>query len=263
MITALLDADVLLHRAASSAEAKYKFDEGQECVSVDFPAAKARMQELIQEWSRPMFPDKIVLCLSDPTGAYFRKTIYPPYKSHRSGHARPLLFKNLRSHVEEAYECQWRPGIEADDCLGILSTHPTKYPGTRIVVSTDKDLLQVPGLLYRPHRPTEGVQKVTAEAGDRWHLMQTLMGDSTDGFRGIPGIGPKKAEKILSTLLMLDTGRRRASDWEKVLNAYRLARLTPADALLQARVARILRAGDYHQEIGVRLWTPPEQQEKQ
>lgn len=256
--TAILDADLILHRASSAAEAKYRFDEGAECVSTDFPAAQDKARELIQDWSRPLFPDRIVLALSDPSGKYFRKDIYPPYKAHRSGNAKPLLFKNLRSWLEEQYECVWKPGLEADDVCGILSSHETKYPGTRIVVSTDKDLLQVPGLLYRPHRPTEGVQKVTEAEGDRWHLMQTLMGDSTDGFSGIPGIGPKKAERILS-----DPARNKAwSLWDRVVFAYKQARLSPADALLQARVARILRAGDYHQDIGVRLWVPAEQQQE-
>jgi len=257
--TLILDADLILHRAASMAQALYRFDEGAECVSTDFAAAKDKAQSLVHDWSRALFADRIVLALSDPTGRYFRKEIFPAYKSHRSGHAKPLLFKNLRSWAEESYECVAKPGLEADDVCGILSTHPSKYPGTRIVVSTDKDMLQIPGLLYRPHKPKDGVLEITPAEADRWHLIQTLTGDSTDGFKGIPGVGPKKAVKILDAPVRRHTTHSvvcDCHDWSRVSGAYVRAGLSHADALLQARVARILRHGDYHQDIGVRLWSP-------
>ena len=34
---------------------------------------------------------------------------------------------------------------------------------------------------------------VSKEEGDRWHLIQTLAGDQTDGYGGVPGIGVKRA----------------------------------------------------------------------
>lgn len=262
MNTVILDADLILHRAASAAQATYRFDEGAECVSADFNAAKDKAQSLVHDWTRRLFPDRVVLALSDPTSNYWRKQVLPSYKAHRGVHKKPLLFKNLRAWAEEAYETVCMAGLEADDVCGVLSTHPTKYPGTRIVVSTDKDLLQIPGYLFRPHKPDDGVLTVTLPEADRWHLLQTLAGDATDGFKGIPGVGPKKAAKILYADPGPHTTHHPYCDcqpWARVERAYVRAGLTPDDALTQARVARILRHGEYHKDVGVKLWSPEQE----
>jgi DNA polymerase-1 len=65
-------------------------------------------------------------------------------------------------------------------------------------------------------------------------MYQTLVGDTSDGYPGCPGIGPVKAEKVLGM----------PPNWQDVVGAYRAAKLTEADALVQARVARILRYGE-------------------
>ena len=76
--------------------------------------------------------------------------------------------------------------------------------------------------------------------------MQTLTGDVTDGYKGCPGVGEKKAETIL-----------KKGTWEEVLKAYEAAKLTEQDALQQARVARICRVEDFNYKLGdVNLWTP-------
>jgi DNA polymerase-1 len=256
--TAILDGDLILHRAASATQQTYEFPSGP-CISASFPEAKRRATEFIVEYARAVEADHVVVALSDPTGAYFRKTIFPAYKSHRTGTAKPVLYINLREWVQGEWETVCKPGLEADDVCGILSTNPTKYPGRRVIVSVDKDMLQIPGLLWRPHQKNSDVLEITPAEADRWHLIQTLTGDSTDGFKGIPGVGPKKAEKILDGPPRPHTTHSSACDctpWAKVDWAYARAGLTAADALLQARVARILRFGDYHQDIGVRLWSP-------
>jgi DNA polymerase-1 len=256
--TAILDGDLILHRAASATQQTYEFPSGP-CISASFPEAKRRATEFIVEYARAVEADHVVVALSDPTGAYFRKTIFPAYKSHRTGTAKPVLYINLREWVQGEWETVCKPGLEADDVCGILSTNPTKYPGRRVIVSVDKDMLQIPGLLWRPHQKNSDVLEITPAEADRWHLIQTLTGDSTDGFKGIPGVGPKKAEKILSVPCpecQETPPFEPCSPWNRVTAAYERAKMTPADALLQARVARILRHGDYHQDIGVRLWSP-------
>jgi DNA polymerase-1 len=86
---------------------------------------------------------------------------------------------------------------------------------------------------------------VSEREADRNHMIQTLTGDRTDGYPGCPGIGPARAEKIV------DGG------WDAVVDAYVKAGLNEATALTQARLARILRKGDYVRKTGlVKLWTP-------
>ena len=57
------------------------------------------------------------------------------------------------------------------------------------IVSPDKDMRQIPGKLYNLDEMTE----IDPEEGRRWHLVQTLAGDQTDGYGGVPGIGVKRA----------------------------------------------------------------------
>lgn len=80
-------------------------------------------------------------------------------------------------------------------------------------------------------------------------MFQTLCGDSTDGYKGCPSVGAKTAEKILD----VPTGDM----WSEVLATYEKKGLTYEDALIQARIARILRGDEYNLDTGeMNLWTP-------
>ena len=81
-------------------------------------------------------------------------------------------------------------------------------------------------------------------------MYQTLVGDSTDGYKGCPGVGKVKAGRML-------TGLKQVEMWEAVVEAYKRKNKTEEDALQQARVARICRATDYdYKEKKVKLWCP-------
>lgn len=134
----------------------------------------------------------------------------------------------------------WHNGI-----MGILSTHPKLVPGKRIIVSEDKDLQTIPGWIWNPAKDAKP-RYISEEQADYFHLYQTLVGDTTDGYKGCPGIGKTKAPGILQE-----------GGWEAVRSAYARKGLTEEDALLQARVARICRASDYDfKKQEVILWNP-------
>ena len=111
------------------------------------------------------------------------------------------------------------------------------------IVSDDKDMKTISGRLYRPM--SDELLEISAEDADRYFLTQVLTGDTADGYKGVPGIGPKKAEAIL--------GPR--PHWGAVEKAYIDAGLTRDDAIQQARLARILRWSDWHEGEPM-LWTP-------
>jgi DNA polymerase-1 len=180
------------------------------------------------------------MCLSD--SANFRKDLTPTYKSKRKETRKPIVFRPLLEWVKETYDPVIKPRLEADDVLGILATHPDRV-GKCVIVSDDKDMQTLPCTLYR-----QGVLKVISEdEADYFWAFQTLTGDSTDGYQGCPGVGPKKAESILTA----------KPYWPKIVNTYRKAGLTEDDALLNARLARILRFSDWDvTNQQVKLWTP-------
>ena len=131
--------------------------------------------------------------------------------------------------------------LEADDALGIYAT---KEPG-HIICSPDKDMRQIPGQLFDL---TQEVVEITPEMGDRWHLIQAMAGDQTDGYAGIPGIGIKRAEALLEA---------NGATWQTVVEAFAAKDLDESVALMNARLAKILQCDDYdftNQEP--RLWNP-------
>ncbi len=121
--------------------------------------------------------------------------------------------------------------------------HTSGHYKDSIIISEDKDMLTVPGKLYRGGE----LLTVTPEMARYQHMYQTLTGDATDGYPGCPGVGPKTAEKLLQGAP--------EGFWGVVVQAYEKAGLTEDDALLNARMAYILQAENW-KDGEVKLWQP-------
>lgn len=250
-VTALLDGDVMIYESASAAEKRMDFD-GESVTHVDMPAALANFDARVETIRKHTGADRVIVALSDPTRRYWRHDIYPNYKASRGVSTPPIARKAVREHSERAYSVIHRPGLEADDILGILATDPAAFPGDKIIVTTDKDLRQIPGLHLNPAKLANGVFTVDEAAGDRWHMCQTLTGDAVDGYPGCPGVGRVRAEKILNDA---EPGRV----WDAVVAAYVRRGKSPDDALRQAQVARILRSSEWDYTLRAPiLWRPQE-----
>jgi DNA polymerase-1 len=158
----------------------------------------------------------------------------------------------LREAVEQDYSCKAFPTLEADDVMGVLATHPGLSKNHQcIIVSQDKDMKTIPTTVWN------GKDLVTysEQEADYWHMYQTLVGDTSDGYKGCPAIGKVKAEKLLTEVL-IQPGLPQPY-WPTVVKAYEKAGLTEADALVQARLARILRWSDWDNEKKQPiLWSP-------
>jgi DNA polymerase-1 len=220
--------------------------------------------------------DKVVLCFSCPTGRYFRHDIAEDYKSGRTG-VKPVAYSGLLDMLREGDDLfVHHGGMEADDVMGILATAGGE--DETVIVSGDKDMQQVPGLLLDMLNPEQGVQTVSVEEADRFFYLQALTGDTVDSYPGCPGVGRVSAEKLLDSgrpLVkhehVLSRGPRKGevedrwvpaeepgSPWEIVVSAYAKAGLGLDYALSQARLARILRHGDVDPETQTPiLWRPP------
>jgi DNA polymerase-1 len=82
--------------------------------------------------------------------------------------------------------------------------------------------------------------------------MQTLTGDATDGYKGCPGVGPVKAKRILDKAIEEDIDM-----WDAVVDTFIKAKLSRDEAILQARMAYILRKDQYDGlDIYPKLWYP-------
>ncbi len=147
----------------------------------------------------------------DPPGPTFREEKFAAYKETRAPTPDDLrsqisyvktLFEALRLPVLEV------PGFEADDVLGTVVERTRDLPIELVLVTSDKDMLQLVS-------PRVRVFSTTGRGGDRvvfdeaavkakWGVepaqipdILALMGDSIDNIPGVPGVGEKTAAKLI------------------------------------------------------------------
>jgi 5'-3' exonuclease len=235
----LIDADYIVYKCCAATETEIDFGEDLIVVTSRFSEAYEYVERELYNIASDLgcFDDSI-LFFSDSVN--FRKSIDPAYKGHRN-RKKPCGYKRVINKLKEEYHVVIMPTLEADDALGIYAT---KEPG-HIICSPDKDMRQIPGQLFDL---TQEVVEITPEMGDRWHLIQAMAGDQTDGYAGIPGIGIKRAEALLEA---------NGATWQTVVEAFAAKDLDESVALMNARLAKILQCDDYdftNQEP--RLWNP-------
>lgn len=257
MLTLLIDGDILVYQVAARCQ-KPAIDWGDGVMSpevADLKEAISRLTVRIVELKNAVSADHVKIALKSET-ELFRRKLYPLYKANRSTAPVPMLRGPLMKWLVEnkPKAVVRRPGLEGDDILGILGTMKQK-PGHEVMIwSIDKDLRQIPGnhLVMGENDSTPlAVDAVTETEGDYLHMKQTLTGDAVDNYKGLPGCGPVKADRILAAYLGVP------SMWKGVVASYVKAGLTEADALVQTRLARILRASDYDfKRKEPILWTP-------
>jgi 5'-3' exonuclease len=236
----LIDADYIVYKCCAATETEIDFGEDLIVVTSRFSEAYEYVERELYNIASDLgcFDDSI-LFFSDSVN--FRKSIDPAYKGHRN-RKKPCGYKRVINKLKEEYHVVIMPTLEADDALGIYAT---KEPGQHILCSPDKDMRQIPGQLFDL---TQEVVEITPEMGDRWHLIQAMAGDQTDGYAGIPGIGIKRAEALLEA---------NGATWQTVVDAFAAKDLDESVALMNARLAKILQCDDYdftNQEP--RLWNP-------
>ena len=231
----LCDADFIVYKSCAAAETEVDFGNDVILVTSNFSDAyNATKRELTKIENKLGSFSSLILFFSDSQN--FRKKILPEYKGHRN-RKKPCGYKRVIKELKKEYKVIIKPGLEADDTMGVYAT---KYPGN-IIASPDKDMRQIPGQLYN----FDEVFTITPEEGAKWHLTQSMAGDQTDGYSGVPGIGVKRAEALF---------KEKGCSWKTVVEE---KGLTEEDALINARLAKILTVDDYDFENKKpKLWSP-------
>lgn len=185
MSLALIDADTPVFATALVSE------------DVNLSIAKSRLDVCIRNLIKNSECSEYSLFVSG--GHNFRYDIDSTYKANRT-EAPPRWREDLRLHLINEWGANECVGFEADDMCGIKQ----KDDGSTCIVAIDKDLLQVPGLHYSWPIIRKGVTvrqggftEISKEEGMRRFFTQALTGDTSDNIKGIRGIGPAKAAKIL------------------------------------------------------------------
>ena len=243
--TGLLDTDIEAYRAAEVSTKGIAWDTEDAPEVVNLPAALKTAETIIKSWRRRVKASSYYMCFSSPVN--FRKVIDPQYKSNRKAEDKPKVLEDLVAALKDRHPVLEIHGLEADDVMGIYATGTSiQQP---VIVSIDKDMQSLPAYFYNPDKSDRPI-KSSIQRANRFWMAQTLIGDVIDGYKGCPGIGPKKAEKILGDLVSKDM-------WFAVLDTYTGKGLTEEDAVRNARLARILRHSDWNPDTKeIRLWHP-------
>lgn len=242
----LIDGDEFIFRATAAVEHETRWDDQNHVLFSNENKAWDTLTGMLDRIFDRFDTKEHVLCFSAPPN--FRFTVDPTYKNNRASSRKPLCYALMREKVEEHYKCKAQVGLEADDVMGMLATQPTKRQ--KIIVSQDKDMKTIPTTIWNG----KDLTTYTTVEADYWHMYQTLVGDTSDGYKGCPGVGKVKAEKLLNDCIN-EAGVHLM--WTVVKAQFEAKELTEADALTQARLARILRWSDWDQDKKEPiLWTP-------
>lgn len=302
------DMDYLIFSAMSASEEEH--DWGDDLWSLECDHAKARsimygtikgLKKEIAKQLEKKYPklraegayEFVELCIISGKGN-FRLDILDTYKGNRVAKRKPVGYPDFCNSTMEHFgperSFRW-DGVEGDDVIGILGTKPELAGCDRVImVSCDKDFNTIPGDFF--WMTMMELVRNTVEDADKWHMRQTLMGDTTDGYGGVPGVGeafegslmdwlddpkyytarehtflrgPRKGEieiryegKTQEEMLEIDPSTPDVMPlWDCMVSLAASKGMSEEDLLVQARVARILRASDWDFEKQEPiLWTP-------
>lgn len=296
------DMDFLIFSAMSASEEEVDWGEDvwtlncdhKKARSILFGTLKSIKEEIAVQLKRKfkLAPEKYefvdLAILSGDNN--WRKEVLATYKANRKGKRKPVGYpefcKGILNHFSEN-AFKW-DGVEGDDVCGILMTKPELAGCDRVIsVSCDKDFNTVPGYFY--WLTQKDLVKNTEESANLNHMFQTLKGDVTDGYGGVPGVGENFEGGLMEWLKaprfyyeatkVMKSGARKGeevpywtsvpgeeaeclfetplSHWDCIVSLAKKQGMTEQELIVQAQVARILRASDwdFEKEEPI-LWTP-------
>lgn len=210
----LIDGHAILHRAYHALPSTLTTPKGEPINAVY--GFVSMLLRIIQD----LKPTHIIVAFDrkEPT---FRHVEFKDYQAHRPETDKELLtqFEKARDVISAfgipIYE---KAGFEADDVIGTLArqaTKESKVKGQRlkvnnvVIVTGDKDILQLVNDKVKVYLPARGLtdaqlmgeEEVIEKMGVRPSQIddyKALAGDPSDNYKGVPGIGPKTAESLLS-----------------------------------------------------------------
>lgn len=164
------------------------------------------LSKIKKEWA----PESLSVVFDAP-GKTFRHEMFDEYKKGRKPTPEEFkiqlpILKKMLGLLGIPVIC--RPGVEADDVIGAVSREYAEKGTTVLVVTSDKDMLQILDEGITVIRPGKGISSF-----NRWDAETfqgeygfsparmadylALVGDSVDNVPGVPGIGDKTARRLL------------------------------------------------------------------
>lgn len=153
------------------------------------------------------YPQSPIYAITEPPGKTWREEEFPEYKAHRPPPPPellsqiPMTFKLISALGIPILS---HPPLEADDLIALYARKLETEGKEVLVVSSDKDLLQLASPKIRILEPVKGEIYTPEKVIEKWGVppqllpdLLALVGDPVDGIPGIKGIGKMRAQKIL------------------------------------------------------------------
>lgn len=241
----LLDADYLSYMIAAISQHKERppNTEGAELMCIDadadiwvwvdpLPLVHWKIRNEIEKLFIGFASDNIRVFLTTNDGTFrHRLAVSKPYKGQRTA-PRPYYYHAVRDYLLSEYGAELSDDEEADDLVAIAQQDGYMEDKRTVIVSPDKDLRNMYGWHFNPRKQELAFVTPMEAAGNFY--WQMLLGDKVDNIPGLPGIGPKKAERLWA-----DTD----DDWfeDVVVRAYVAKGLDEEYFLEQARLLHMRR----------------------
>lgn len=252
---ALIDADTVAFAACSVCEYQYFDVEAQEekwDINIDdaLNHALEKVQQIL---------DSTGCCdaeLHFTSGMNFRYTVDPTYKSNRTKMRRPEGLYEVKVRLLEEYPGSISTEWEADDIVAYKKkAEPDKY----IMCAIDKDILySVPGTHFNYYSKLEAKSgpimphfvTIDEYSALQYNYKQAIIGDSTDGIKGVPGLGKAKVDKLFRDNMSEE------DMWNTVVKAYKDKGMDIIDAMITMQLVSVHQLIEKDGNIVLELFNP-------
>ena len=184
----IIDGDIICYRSAAGTEGSHPDD------TID--KLDTLMEYVVSQ--TVVFPtgDNLECYLTGKGNFRYDVAKTVPYKGNRKDVVKPTNLPEAREHLINKWGAVVSQGEEADDLIGIASCQGD--PETTVVVTIDKDMLQLP--CWNWNFVKNEWSYITEEEGRKFFYTQVLTGDRADHIMGLHRVGPVKAAKMLEGL---------------------------------------------------------------
>lgn len=278
----VMDGDWLVFQAMSAAEVETDWGDDIWTLECDHAKARSILESSIEAYQtrkKAWRGAPIVLAFTDDVN-WRKLLVNEEYKANRKASRKPVGYRDFLSKLwerEEFYSVK-EPRLEGDDVMGIIGSNPKAFGANKaVLVSCDKDFKTIPDCDFL-WCTTGNILTQTVETADYWHLFQTIKGDITDGYSGIPGWGDTAADFLDNPYMVeqvtsvLKSGKNKGQEvtkwvkrdredhetlWDCIVAIGAKAGMSEDEIIAQGRMARILRYDEYDiDNMEIKLWEP-------
>lgn len=162
-------------------------------------------------------PTRVAIAFDRPKPT-FRQQLYVGYQAQRPKMESELSdqFKMILEILDKAHVATYAvDGFEADDVIGTISEEANKKGIFTYIVTGDRDMLQLVDKDTRVLMPIKGISEVSIfdaeKVREKYGInppqiveLKALMGDASDNYPGVPGVGPKTAANLINEYKTID-----------------------------------------------------------